>query len=282
MNSGTTKSNTSSNIIEDYIMNNLYDYSNFYDDKNNSKKDINNYNGKIKSPFKCKKCKGENAIYYCKHCIDYFCENCYINNNDDEALINHIFVLMDENKIEKEEKKNKFLELFINMIKNIILKCDIILKNENQTYFNPNNLKAFLYPFEQNKVNFDAFDNQIDFLIEINNTYELIITEIDNNMKIPKNDKEIDICSILHTSLENMFGEKKIHFKNDSIDDDNLVVNEKIVIGEDEDDTEEDNSDNAQKNDNFYYLVNRINKQNYMIEDINFDDIRIEKLAYAL
>ena len=101
-------------------------------------------------------------------------------------------------------------------------------------------------------------------------------------MKIPKNDKEIDICSILHTSLENMFGEKKIHFKNDSIDDDNLVVNEKIVIGEDEDDTEEDNSDNAQKNDNFYYLVNRINKQNYMIEDINFDDIRIEKLAYAL
>ena len=197
--SETTKSNTSSNSIVDYISETLYDkdkdLSNFYDKTNTF---IININEEEKSPFKCKECKKNIAFYYCKHCIDYFCENCYINNNDDEALINHIFVLMDDNKIEKEEKKNAFLKSFIYFLKNYILKCNRILNNENQTYTDPDNYEAFQYPIIQNNNNLDDMNIQIEFLMDINKVYELIIKKLDVNNDEYEDRKEL--CSILSTS----------------------------------------------------------------------------------
>ena len=81
-----------------------------------------------------------------------------------------------------------------------------------------------------------------------------------------------------------MFGEKNICFqKNFNLDYEEIVINEKKIIGEDDENSDEDDDfENAKISNKYYYIVNRINRKNFMIEDNNFNDINIEKLTFAL
>jgi hypothetical protein len=175
---------------------------------------------------------------------------------------------MDQNKIDIEEKKNEFLKSFINLIKLYIYKCNYIIKNENQKYVDPNTLKKIQYPVKYGE---DNNDYLLEFIKEINENYDLIKKKIDINSSID----EKDLCSILCTSLKNMFGEEKNIIQIDYEDD--YVVNEKKVIGENEDSEEDENY----TNDQFYYIVNIINKNKKMLQDIDNKEI-LEKLSNAL
>ena len=53
---------------------------------------------------------------------------------------------MNEKKIRNEQNKMIFLESFINLLRNMIYKCNYIIKNEDQNYYDPDILKAFQYP----------------------------------------------------------------------------------------------------------------------------------------
>ena len=146
--------------------------------------------------FKCSICKNNKTMYYCKHCSYYFCEDCYTQYKNYEIETNHIFIIMDDNKKENEKKKMVFLESFINIIKNFIIKCNYIMKNEKQDYVDPNNYRKFQYPLIKN---YD-FNNQIAFLSEINQTYNQIKENIDIHNTINEN----EINNILLTSLKDI------------------------------------------------------------------------------
>ena len=188
--------------------NNLSNYSTFYDNFNIS---INNEE-KNNESFNCNSCTKKNASYYCKHCNNFFCEECYNKCKDYEKLTNHEFINMDDTKKENEHNKNIFLQSFINLFKDYIYKCNYILKNEKQNYVDPNTFKAFQYPVIHNE---NSLNNQISFLKEINDTYDKIENDIDDKIN-----KE-EISDRLITSLENIFGEKKIHLNYNLEDIDN-------------------------------------------------------------
>ena len=268
--SGSTQLNTTYYSIENSI-NQLYqEVSNFCDEKNKDNDNIIISNVTIKSPFKCKDCNKSNAIYYCKHCIDYYCEEHYNKYKEYELEVNHILIQMDQNKIDIEEKKNEFLKSFINLIKLYIYKCNYIIKNENQKYVDPDTFKKIQYPVKHGEDNNDYY--LLEFIKEINENYDLIKKKIDINSSID----EKDLCSILCTSLKNMFGEEKNIIQINYEDD--YVVNEKKVIGENEDSEKEDEN---YTNDQFYYIVNIINKNKKMLQDIDNKEI-LEKLSNAL
>ena len=267
-----SNSNTSTYDIDRDIESKLY--SNFYGDS----KSLDNNENQTDNPLKCyiKDCPNI-AVYYCPHCSNYLCEQCYDQCKINEKDTHHKFVKMNEEKIRNEQNKMIFLESFINLLRNMIYKCNYIIKNENQNYSDPDTFKAFQYPFIQNE---NIFGNQIQFLIDINELYEIIQTKIDDNKKI--NEKEI--CDKLTTSLENIFGrENKLELNNkfsgEADDDDDDFYDERDLENEENEKKEDTNIKSI--NDKFHYIVNIINKKNNKNEDINNKEI-LEKIIQAL
>ena len=105
-------------------------------------------------------------------------------------------------KKENEEQKNEFIKSSVNFIQNFIIKCNYIIKNENQNYVNPLNYKVFQYPIIQKE---GDIKSQLDFLMEIKETYDLIKTQIDVDKTIDEN----VLNKILLNSLKKYFGEKQ-------------------------------------------------------------------------
>ena len=155
------------------------------------------------------------TIYYCQHCNCYCCQECYdIYQKYEEETNNHLFIQMDDKKIENEEKKNEFMKSFLNFIQNLITKCNYIMKNEKQNYVDPNTYKIIQYPLIHNE---DNINNQMDFLMEINETYNIIKEKIDVNKVI----KENELNKMLLSSLKEMCGEKQFDsFNLDDIEND--------------------------------------------------------------
>jgi hypothetical protein len=189
---------------------------------------------------------------------------------------------MNDKKRENETDKITFLETFLNVIQKCILKCNYIIKNENQNYVDPNTYKKFQYPSIQSAEKTD--DNQINFLIEINELYNTIKNKIDTDKSINEN----DLSDKLITSFNNMFN-GKIQLNNNindiikNIDDDNsFYSDEKGESDENESDEENENSTKDNSEDKFYYIVNIINKENYMFEDVNYNKQILEKISNVL
>ena len=203
--------NSSDEIIElqmsnanmwEYIGKEKLDYSSFYD------KDNSYINTNISSSnwlIDCNGCKNKKAIYYCNHCNYYCCEECYEQYKLHEEEINHKFISMDERKEENEKQKNIFMESSVNFIKQFIIKCNCIIKNEKQDYVDPNTFKKIQYPTIQNE---DDINSQMDFLMEVNETYNLIKEKIDIEKKIDEN----ELNNMLFNSIKKMCEKKKIFY----------------------------------------------------------------------
>ena len=194
----------------EYLAKEKNDYSNFYEKSNSF---INNSYSTFGSKsdciclLECNFCKNKNSNYYCKHCNCYYCEECCYKINYFGLENDHLLIKMDEKQIEKQKEKMIFLQSFVNVMKKFIKKCNYIIKNENQDYINPNTYKKFQYPIIQNE---DPI-NEIQFLLDTNETYELIKNEIDIDKRINEN----ELNNILINSLKNMFGEKKLLYYSD-------------------------------------------------------------------
>ena len=203
------KINNSSDEIIELQMSNAYlweytgkeknNYSSFYYKDNSFQKDNESLSD---FSFECIFCKNKTSNYYCKHCHCYCCEACYNIYEKYDEEINHLFIRMDEKKKENEEQKNEFIKSSVNFIQNFIIKCNYIIKNENQNYVNPLNYKVFQYPIIQKE---DDIKSQLDFLMEIKETYDLIKTQIDVDKTIDEN----VLNKILLNSLKKYFGEKQ-------------------------------------------------------------------------
>ena len=166
----------------EYIGKEKLDYSSFYDkDNSNIMTNLNSSNWSID----CNNCKNKKAIYYCNHFNYYCCEECYEQYKIHEEEINHKFISMDERKEENEKQKNIFMESSVNFIKQFIIKCNCIIKNENQDYVDPNTFKKIQYPTIQNE---DDIKCQMDFLMDVNETYNIIKEKIDIEKKIDENE----------------------------------------------------------------------------------------------
>jgi hypothetical protein len=87
---------------------------------------------------------------------------------------------------------------------------------------------------------------------------------------------------MLVTSFNEMF-DGKIQLNNnlENIDDE-FYSDEKYESSENESDEFSENNNIGSLEDKFYYIVNIINKQNYMFEDVNYNKQILEKLANAL
>ena len=187
----------------EYIGKEKLDYSSFYDKDNSCVK--TNLNSSADWSFVCNGCKNKKAIYYCNHCNYYCCDECYEQYKIYEEEINHKFISMDERKEENEKQKNIFMESSVNFIKQFIIKCNCIIKNENQDYVDPNTFKKIQYPTIQNG---DDINNQMGFLMDVNETYNLIKEKIDIEKKIDEN----VLNNILFDSIKKMCEKKKIFY----------------------------------------------------------------------
>ena len=186
----------------EYIGKENLDYSNFYDKDNsyiNTNLNSNNWS------IDCNGCKNKKAIYYCNHCNYYYCEECFEQYKIHEEEINHKFISMDELKEENEKQKNIFLESSVNFIKQFIIKCNCIIKNENQDYVDPYNYKKIQYPTIQIE---DDIKSQMDFLMEVNETYNLIKEKIDIEKQIDEN----VLNNMLFDSIKKLCEKKTIYF----------------------------------------------------------------------
>ncbi len=112
---------------------------------------------------------------------------------------------MDERKEENEKQKNIFMESSVNFIKQFIIKCNCKIKNENKDYVDPNTFKKIQYPTIQNE---DDINSQMDFLMEVNETYNLIKEKIDIEKKIDEN----ELNNMLFNSIKKMCKKKKIFY----------------------------------------------------------------------
>ena len=280
-----SSSNSSSNnelleYLESYYYNNNEkNYSGFYGDNTNNI--INNNENKTDNFIECNKknCKN-NANYYCLHCSKYFCEECYEKIKNYEVETNHNLIKMDDKKKENEKDKNKFLESFMNFLRNCIYKCNYILQNENQNYVDPNNFEVFQYPSYQNE---DNPESQLSFLIDINETYQKIQKKIDTDKSI--NEKKI--CEKLKTSIKNIFGDKpeienidEDFYSDEKYEGSEHRSNEGLII--DNNDNNNDNININKTKSKFHYIVNIINKDNYMFEDYNHNKEILKKISNAL
>jgi hypothetical protein len=147
----------------------------FYGDFNNSNYGINKEN---QSLLVCDFCKKNKGIYFCEKCNNYKCEECY-NKKKDILQKKHIYMLMNEKKMENEKEKKEFLKSFIRFFKKYILKCSYIIQNENQDYSNSNIFTKIQYPSIKNE---DNLENQKNFLNEIDTYYNLIKKETEENI----------------------------------------------------------------------------------------------------
>ena len=78
-------------------------------------------------------------------------------------------------------------------------------KNENQDHVDPNTFKKIQYPTIQNE---DDINNQMGFLMNVNETYNLIKEKIDIEKKIDEN----ELNNMLFNSIKKMCEKKKIFY----------------------------------------------------------------------
>ena len=286
-NNGTKEESSTDNTRNEYE--NEYEdnddlYEKFYQSDNI---DVTNINPST-TILLCSICKkGEEVNYFCNHCNYYLCENCHAQykkniEDGDEEETNHNYIRMDDTKKGNEKKKQDFLKSFLSITKKNILKCNYILKNENQEYSNPENYQKFQYPSISNE---NDFNLQLDFITDINDIYNFIKEKID----IKKTINEEELCLLLLNSFSDIF-KGQIQLNQDNIDDDFYSdghgeeenESEEKDDKNDKNDTNNNNNINNNTSDNFYYIVNIINKQNFMLEDNNYNNTILEKLAKAL
>jgi len=139
---------------ENSSLDKLFSYSKFYNESSKESELTNN---------KCSICLKNEAIYLCQSCNKLFCEECkYIHMKEK----NHI--------ITKLADKEKEITLFINSIsiifKNILDKCDYLLKN----IINKKGLfiiKKIDLPYINNDF---SLDKEINFIINIEEQYKTL------------------------------------------------------------------------------------------------------------
>lgn len=182
-------------------------YSIFYNDLSNKSKD--NSSKEYEFLFKCFKCSNNNPKFLCNACNILFCDECFKDFHDCSSNNN---LIINFQEIEEKEK-TLFLNSISAIFKNILIKCNYLLKIESKK--NVKIKKKIKFPYIS-----DCFlSEEIKFLEDIENEIGF-----DNNFK-----KSFDISEI-ETNLINII--KQIIFKEPIL---NLILKDYSEIEDDED-----------------------------------------------
>ena len=190
-----------------------------------------------------------------------------------QLIYEHKFEKIDKLAEDNLNKKNKFLESFMNIIKEYFQKCDSILKYNKDNFLKMNKFEFPLIKYESD------FESQMNFFKEINIINNKILGENDtfNNTLNESKISDILLSNCIKTMFENLVGEYFDYNKNfDKIDDD-FVIDEKLEKGEDEENNEYDTIKNK-----FMYIINIINKGNINFNNDEFNQGILEDIANTL
>ena len=222
--------------------------------------------------LKCYYHLDKKGIYYCSHCDYIFCEYCrneIINYNEAN---NHSIQKIKDIIANDEEDKNKFLKSFITIFKDYLLKCNFIMNYKNINYTKHKSIiKKFMYPFLKNETN---FQNQMDFLNDINEAYKIIEGKMDTT--------NISLNNSKMSELLTKYLKKELDIEVNTLDDieDDFIQDEHYVIGDESEESENKEYDKIKNQ--FLYIVNLINKENYNLDNDKLNKEIIKKISQVL
>ena len=235
---------------------------------------------KKKEKIKCTQHEDEEGIYYCYHCEFIFCQKCgeqILNVN----LYDHKLKKLSEIMEQKEKEKKNFLNSFMKVINEYILKCNNIIIRNKDFELNEFIIKKFQFPTITNET---KIDDQLKFFQNINEAEKNLMQN--DNTDISINNPQISnlLSTYLLKYLINWVGEEKIN----NLDPFNALdidfINEKYVGGEDEE--SEDKNENESLFDiiknKFWYLINIIGKEELININNKFKEEILEEISDTL
>ena len=216
--------------------------------------------------IKCYFDKENEGVYYCNHCCNIFCEVCKKKIESNKNVNNHVLKEIDEIRREKEEEKNKFLNSFIDIIKENILKCDFILTNKKDNFLNEYIIKRFQFPLIKNITDFNS---QKEFLNEINDINKSLTGTIysTNSSKNESKLKDKLLINFLINTMKNLI-DNDIDLE-EKIENEYDFVEEKFTKGQNDEEYEENENIFEDIKNKFWYIIYLINKENYYYFDKN-------------
>ena len=131
-------------------------------------------------PFKCFKCSNNNPKFLCTNCNILFCEKCF--KDPQHCCSNKNLIINFQENEEKE--KTLFLNSISAIFKNILIKCDYLLKNESKK--NAKIKKKIKFPYISNfslkeEIKFlEDIEKEIDLELNFKNSFD--ISEIKSNL----------------------------------------------------------------------------------------------------
>ena len=219
-------------------------YNNFVKDANNSNNSLMNsnscfdsfltdkYNREIKFEsfsesnqklssekefsIKCFKCGNNNPIYLCKTCYILFCEKCIRDHQQNSEKSHSIIKFKDS----KEKEKIFFLNSISYIIKNLLIKCDCLLKKgimkigkEDIDNSGVNYIKRITkFPYINNSFN---FKDEIKFLNDIDEKY----TDLQKTDNLQNSFHFSELDKNLIDTIKNILNEEQNILKENDIDD---------------------------------------------------------------
>ena len=215
--------------------------------------------------LKCLAHPQKEGIYYCNHCDIIICEEC---EKTYELQCDHEFVEINKIIEDNLNIKNKFLESFMNIIKEYFHKIDTILKYNKDNFLKS---KKIVFPFIKYESDFDC---QMNFFKEINIINNKIIGDNDKNNAI--NESKINnqiLLNCIKTTYHNLVGDNLD--KIEEIDDE--IIDEKFEINKDGEDNEYDIIKNK-----YLYIINIINENNINFNNDEFNQEILKEISNAL
>ena len=176
-----------------------------YFNENNINENLNGDNERNK----CSLCQKQKPVVYSKKGKAYYCESClnfYIDNNNNSINLDDDIINLSDITYKNNENKNLFLKSIDILIKNILMRCNYILNNEELVFImgGNNQIKILDYPNIKNENN-DCFNflkqlysisNDINHrmfnVIKWNEELNTIITNINKSIKVSNVEFKID------------------------------------------------------------------------------------------
>jgi hypothetical protein len=200
--------------------------------------------------LKCSGC-GDEANNMCTHCNKLYCISCseYVEKYGD--CQNHKLVEIPDNLKNREILKNSFLQNFMELVNNYLLKCNVILTIKSTDFQFPSIEKIY------------ELESQKEYLKQINEIYEKY-GKVNNNSN-DDNDEEVktdnNIDGRIINYLEKICG-KKCHFSKDVND----IDYEFYTDNKNKNDEEEEEDDELDKIDkDFLFFITIVAKENKVL-----------------
>lgn len=210
----------------------------------------------------CFYCKKPDSELFCKKCNIFICEKCLEKNKENHKKDEHPII-----KINEEERK--FLDSLIYIIKNILMKANILLINKDIKK------KPFNFPYIKQKNNSNS---EINYLIDIN---EILEKEL-GNYEIKTEDFKIsEMQTVIIKVIKTIFSDKNIDLLKDAFDnmEDNSSDDDNYIQESAQNkDYEKATKEFDKRKNMIYYSLNLIPNNNFQFNEQDILEVFLNKI----